>query len=324
MARIKVGIFRGGPSGEYEVSLKTGGGIISALLQSFPLKYQLRDVFISRDGEWHMNGLPSTPQQILKDIDVAFNALHGSYGEDGQIQQIFDSFRIPYTGSGVTSSLLAMDKSMSKKVFSQAGILVPRGIIVSNDVSPKEAALEVLKTLGPSWVVKPTSSGSSLGVSVVNGFNDLVSAIALAFEYSPKILVEEYIVGREATCGIVEKFRGKEHYSLPVIEIVPPSNSLFFDYPSKYSGKSAEICPSGFKRSVKNEIEYLATLAHRTLNCRHYSRSDFIVSKKGIYLLETNTLPGLTSESLLPKSLEAVGLSLPNFIDHLITIALLQ
>jgi len=109
-----------------------------------------------------------------------------------------------------------------------------------------------------------------------------------------------------------------------VVEIVSPPNSLFFDYPSKYSGKSAEICPSGFKRGVKSEIESLAILAHQTLNCRHYSRSDFIVSKKGIYLLETNTLPGLTAESLLPKSLEAVGLSFPNFIDHLITIALKQ
>ena len=324
MARIKVGIFRGGPSGEYEVSLKTGGSIISALLQSFPLKYQLRDIFISKSGEWHLNGLPTTPQGVFKDIDIAFNALHGSYGEDGKIQQIFDSFRTPYTGSGVTSSLLAMDKSMSKKVFSRAGILVPRGIVISNDISPKEAALEVLRTLGPSWVIKPTSSGSSLGVSVVNGFNDLVSSIAIAFEYSPKILVEEYIVGREATCGIVEKFRGREHYALPVVEIIPPPSNLFFDYPSKYSGKSAEICPSGFKNDIKKEIESLATLAHQTLNCRHYSRSDFIISKKGIYLLETNTLPGLTAESLLPKSLEAVGLSFPNFIDHLITIALKQ
>ncbi|MCR4284332.1 MAG: D-alanine--D-alanine ligase [Parcubacteria group bacterium] len=322
MGRIKVGIFRGGPSGEYEVSLKTGGSIISALLQYFPLKYQIKDILITKDGTWHINGLPASPQEVFKNIDVAFNALHGSYGEDGKIQQIFDSFRTPYTGSGVAASLFAMDKAMSKKLFSDVGIMVPRGIVISNEVTPKEAALSVLKVLGPSWVVKPASSGSSLGVSVANGFNDLVSSISLAFEYSSKILVEEYIVGKEATCGIVEGFRGREHYSLPVVEIVPPNNRLFFDYNSKYSGKSAEICPAGFKNDIKKKIEGLASLAHKTLNCRHYSRSDFIVSKNGIYLLETNTLPGLTAESLLPKSLEAVGLSLPNFADHIITIAL--
>lgn len=322
MARIKVGIFRGGPSGEYDVSLKTGGNIISLILQHFPLKYHVRDIFISRDMEWHMNGLPTSPQKVFKDIDVAFNALHGSYGEDGKIQQIFDSFNIPYTGSGVTASLFAMDKTMSKKVFSGAGLLVPRGITLSSQLSPKEAAREVLKVLGPSWVVKPASSGSSLGVSVANGFNDLISSIAIAFEYSPSVLVEEYLGGREVTCGVIENFRGSEHYSLPVVEIIPPSGNSFFDYSSKYSGKSTEICPANFKNDIKKEIERLAILAHRTLNCRHYSRSDFIVSKRGIYLLETNTLPGLTSESLLPKSLEAIGLSLPNFIDHLIVNAL--
>ncbi len=322
MPRIRVGVFRGGPSGEYEVSLKTGGSVISVILKHFPEKYQVRDIFISRDKVWHMDGLPATSRQVFKDIDVAFNALHGVYGEDGKIQQIFDNFKIPYTGSGVASSLLAMDKSLSKETFSRAGLKIPRGIVLSGDKSPRESAIEVLNAIGPSWVVKPASLGSSLGVSIADNFKDLVSSISSAFEYSQKILVEEHIRGREATCGIVENFRGKEYYSLPVVEIIPANGHFFFDYSAKYGGKATEICPSGFNRSIKEEVERLSILAHRTLNCSHYSRSDFIVSDKGIYILETNTLPGLTAESLLPKSLEAIGLSMPNFIDHLITSAL--
>jgi len=302
--------------------LKTGGSVLSAILGHFPDKYKAKDVLITKGGEWHIDGLPSSPRKVFKEIDIAFNALHGSYGEDGKVQQIFDSFKVPYTGSGVASSLIAIDKSLSKKAFALAGIKVPRGVVVTNDKSPRESAFEILRAVGPSWVIKPTSLGSSLGVSVADNFRDLVSSISVAFEYSPKVLVEEHIRGREATCGIVENFRGKEHYSLPVVEIVPTHNKLFFDYSSKYGGEVAEICPSGFKRSIKEEIERLSALAHKTLACRHYSRSDFIVSDKGIYMLETNTLPGLTAESLLPKSLEAIGSSLPSFIDHIIESAI--
>lgn len=322
MSRIRVGVFRGGPSREYDVSLRTGGNVISSILQSFPDKYQIKDIFITKNGEWHMDGLPVSQSKVFNNIDVAFNALHGSFGEDGKIQQIFDNFNIPYTGSGVAASILGIDKVLSKKVFTSAGIIVPRGVSVSNNQSARDAAYEVLRVMGPSWVIKPSSSGSSLGVSIANGFNDLIFAISDAFQHGPKILVEEHIVGREATCGVVEKLRGKDYYSLPVVEIAPPSGSYFFDNSSKYNGKAVEICPSGFSRNIKEEIERIAILAHKTLNCRHYSRSDFIVSEKGIYLLETNTLPGLSTESLLPKSLESVGISLPYFLDHLIMIAL--
>ncbi len=317
-----MGIFRGGPSPEHEVSLKTGGNVISAILQSFPDKYQIKDIFITKNGEWYMDGLLVSRSKVFTNIDVAFNALHGNFGEDGKIQQIFDSFNIPYASSGVAASLLGMDKVLSKKVFAGAGIKVPRGVSVSDNQSAKDAALEVLRVLGPSWVVKPSSSGSSLGVSVANGFNELVSAISGAFQYGQKVLIEERVVGREATCGVVEKFRGRDYYSSPVVEIIFPVEKCFFDTSFKYNGKATEICPSGFSRKVKEEIERIAVLAHKTLNCKYYSRSDFIVSEKGIYLLEINTLPGLTTESLLPKSLEAIGVSLPHFLDHLITLAL--
>ena len=171
-------------------------------------------------------------------------------------------------------------------------------------------------------VVKPIRGGSSVGVSITNSYEELRDGIMHAFKYSPKVLVEEYIRGREATCGVLEDFRGESLYALPPVEITPPDGSPFFDYEAKYSGESKEICPSTFTDEVKAKLEHLAREIHKKLELRHYSRSDFIVSPRGIYFLEVNTLPGLTSESLLPKSMEVVGCSFPQFIEHVIRLAL--
>ena len=174
----------------------------------------------------------------------------------------------------------------------------------------------------PPWVIKYPSGGSSVGVFVARNFEDLEGVLEKAVSFSPKILVEEYIMGREATCGVIDEFRNQKHYALPVIEIIPPVKSDFFSYDAKYGGETQELCPANFDMAVKKEIEKLAVLAHNSIGARHYSRSDFIVSKKGIYILEINTLPGLTAESLLPKALNAVGSSHKELLEHLITLAL--
>jgi D-alanine-D-alanine ligase len=146
--------------------------------------------------------------------------------------------------------------------------------------------------------------------------------VARAFQVSPVVMIEEFIKGREATCGVIDNFRGKKTYSLLPVEILKAQNSRFFDYNAKYSGQSREICPGNFTEEEKEGIQAISILAHEVLGLSHYSRSDMIIHpKKGIYLLETNTLPGLTSESLFPRSLEAVGCNLPHFLDHLITLA---
>jgi D-alanine--D-alanine ligase len=324
MPKIRVGVLRGGPSSEYDVSLKTG----SAVLKNLPSKYKAMDILLSKDGVWHLNGFSSYPGKIFQNVDVVFNCLHGEFGEDGKVQQIFESFNVPYTGSGIFSSSLGMNKILSKQSFKRAGIRVPKGIVLSDDGDPRRAARRIFQSMSPSWVVKPSSGGSSIGVSVAHNFSDLVSAISKAFEYGQKILVEEHIKGREAACGVVEHFRNQEYYSLPPVEIVPPPLSPFFDYNAKYSGETKELCPSGFDRETKGEIEKIAIKAHKLLGCRHYSRVDFIVSKGSatgevnIYLLELNTLPGLTNESLLPKAVEAIGLSYSQFLDHLIKLTI--
>jgi len=323
MAIIKVGVLRGGPSDEHEVSLKTGEAVLLGLSD----KYKPHDIFLDKKGQWHIDGMPDTIDRVLRFIDVVFNALHGQFGEDGKVQQILEHYKIPYTGSQIISSAMGMNKVLARDAFAKAGLNIPRAIIINGKTTTAgEAAEMIFRTMSPAWVVKPTSSGSSVGVSIVNSYQNLIPAIDEALRYDSKVLVEEYIKGREATCGIIDNFRDEKNYSLPVAEIIPPPEHKFFNYEAKYSGQSREICPGNFDQIIKKEIEEMARQAHNALGCRHYSRSDFIVSdrpgKEKVYLLEINTLPGMTKESLLPKAIEAIGCSYSDFLDHLIQMAL--
>lgn len=319
MNKIRVGVLRGGPSSEYEVSLKTGASV----LKNLPEKYSPIDIFIDKSGVWHIQGIPHEPHNAFKKVDAIFNALHGEYGEDGKVQKILDTFSIPYTGSKTLASAVGMNKALAKNVFKSRGIKTPYFTVESNSQGVDEISLKLFKTFPMPAVVKPIASGSSVGVSIAYDLHGLKEALSKAFEYSNTVLVEEYIKGREATCGVVDRFRGKEIYSLLPIEIIKSDKSEFFDYEAKYCGGSQEICPGNFTQSEKDAIQELAVSAHKALGLRHYSRSDFIISpRRGIYILEVNSLPGLTDESLLPKSLQAVGCSLPDFLDHLITLAI--
>ena len=318
---IKVGVVRGGPSSEYEVSLKTGGEV----LRHLPSKYKGYDVLIAKDGRWHLNGFSKEPARIADKVDVFFNALHGEYGEDGRVQQVFESFNAPYTGSEIIPSVLAMKKHRANELFNRAGMKTPRSLVFKRDdfvfESTEDIASEVFNSILPIWIVKPSSLGSSIGVSICKSFTDLMEGIEKAFSCDSTILVEEFMKGREATCGVLENFRGQNVYAFPPIEIIPPEER-FFDYEAKYDGSTREICPAGFEHSVKREIENLAIRAHQILGCRHYSRTDFIISKRGIYVLEINTLPGLTSQSLLPKAAREAGLQFPDLLDHVLKLAL--
>ncbi|PIR24297.1 D-alanine--D-alanine ligase [Candidatus Campbellbacteria bacterium CG11_big_fil_rev_8_21_14_0_20_44_21] len=315
---IRVGILRGGLSNEFEVSLKTGRSV----LDNLPAVFSAKDILIDKKGNWFLEGRQISLKTLASKVDVFFNCLHGAYGEDGKIQQVLDSLGLSYTGSGAYGSSVAMNKFLAKKTFALNDFNVPEHEVagVSDDLNKK--LKEIFQTRLLPVIVKPVKSGSSLGVSLAYGFDDLQKAFAKAFEHFPEIMVEEYIRGKEATCGVLEDFRGEKLYALPVIEIVKPKSSVFFDYEAKYGGKSEEIVPGRFSSEEKKEIQRLSKLSHQVLGLRHYSRSDFIVSPKKIYILETNTLPGLTPESLYPKSLEAVGSNLREFTEHLVNLAL--
>lgn len=321
---LRVGVLRGGPSNEYEISLNSGAAVLSALKNNFFDRYDAKDIFIDREGVWHVGGVATAPADALRHFDLAFNALHGTFGEDGKIQHFFETHQMPFTGSGSLGSAIGMNKAMAKKLLKQEGINVPYDREIPSDAIRRDV-IAVSRDLFNSFlmpaVVKPAASGSSVGVHVVRYYDDLPEALTDAAQHGDTVLIEEFIPGIEATCGVVEGFRGQELYALPPIEI--RSANGFFDYAAKYAGQSQEIVPATFRDGVKKGIESLAQKIHRVLGLRHYSRSDFIIHpRRGIYVLEVNTLPGLTHESLMPKALRAVGSDTHEFVDHLIQLAL--
>ncbi|OJI09455.1 MAG: D-alanine--D-alanine ligase [Candidatus Vogelbacteria bacterium CG10_big_fil_rev_8_21_14_0_10_49_38] len=324
MAPIRVGILRGGIGSEYEVSLRTGAGVLRHLPGD---KYQPVDILLSRDGAWYAGGLRATPERAVRGVDVIFNALHGEFGEDGQAQQLLDYLFKPYTGSGAVASALGMDKPRAKELFRQAGLRVPNGAVLRRADRPEETdaeavAYDVFKKIPPPWIVKPASGGSSVDLRLARHYPELVAAVAAGLKQNDRILVEEYVRGQEATVGVVDRLRGRDHYPLLPVEIVTLPDKVLFDYEAKYGGQTKEICPGRFRPEDKLELERQAVLIHQQLGLRHYSRSDFIISPRGIYVLEVNTLPGLTEESLVPKALAAAGIAYPQFLDHLVTLAL--
>ncbi|MDD3531075.1 MAG: D-alanine--D-alanine ligase [Candidatus Pacebacteria bacterium] len=314
-----VGVLRGGPSREHEVSLKTGAAILANLPEE---QFGTRDIYIDRQGIWHDRGRPTSPERILRQVDVVLNGLHGEYGEDGEVQKLLERFGVPYTGADSFGSYLAMHKAMAKVHAQKEGLLTPESCYIERAEDVVEAARDIIRSFHQPVVVKPVGWGSSVGVSIVGGHAPVLAAIEKLFaDGAAGVLVEEYIRGKEATVGVVEGLRGEELYVLPIIEIVPPADS-FFSYDAKYSGETREICPGNFSRVATEDLQRAAKMMHRALGLRHYSRSDFIVTPRGIYYLETNTLPGLTKESLLPKSLAAVGVSFRDFLTHLVNLAL--
>ena len=212
MATSLVGVLRGGPSAEYEVSLRTG----QAVLDNLPSAYEGRDILIDKNGVWHWQGLPAYPQELLPRLDVVFNALHGEYGEDGRVQSLLDTLGTPYTGSRTFASAVAMKKAMAKEVLARAGLKTPFGLVVSAENDEAAAARLVFAKVGPPWVVKPADRGSSVGVSLVRHFADLPAAIDRARQVSPQVLAEEYIAGKEITCGVLDEFRGANQVHGPV------------------------------------------------------------------------------------------------------------
>lgn len=313
-----VGVLRGGPSSEHDVSLATGQAILRHLS---PEHFTTRDIYIDKDGVWHEKGIPTSPQRVLPQLDLVIIGLHGLYGEDGTIQRLLELHGVPYTGSDSFASRIAMHKVLTKEKAREAHLLTPKYHYIKEDADIHEATAHVIRTFHQPVVVKPVKNGSSVGVSMVGGYAPVYQAILSAMA-DGGVLVEERVKGREATVGVVEGFRGETLYQLPVIEIIPPEQALFFDSQSKYNGLTREIVPGRFTKLETEELLRQASRMHETLGLRHYSRSDFIVSPNGIYFLETNTLPGLTPESLMPKALHAVGVSFSDFLYHLVSLSL--
>lgn len=291
----KVAVLMGGWSTEREVSLISGASVYNSLEQ---IGYQATLIDVQRD-------LSSLLSQLSPKPDVVFNALHGSFGEDGCIQGLLDILNIPYTHSGLLASALAMDKPMSKKIFEKAGLSVAKHIIISRD--------DVLAGgfMDTPYVIKPTNEGSSVGVHIVKEESDRIKDESGAWQHGEKVMVEAFIEGRELTVSVMGDL------ALAVTEITTEHG--FYNYYAKYEkSESLHIIPANIEKSVYDQAMKMAVIAHRSLGCRGVSRTDFRYDGKTLYILELNTQPGMTPTSLVPEQAAHAGFSFNELVSWMV------
>ena len=307
----KVAVLMGGTSAEREVSLMSGAGVLQALR--------------ARGVDAHAFDPAHTELCELKRAGYArcFIALHGRHGEDGSVQGALELLGIPYTGSGVMASSIAMDKVMTKRVWLAEGLPTPHYVWLAPERQNRETVRTVPDELGLPLIVKPPREGSSIGVTKVQGYSDMQEAVQLSARYDPDVLCEEFIEGEEVTCPVLGK--GMDAVALPVIRIVAPGGA--YDYQNKYFTDDVKYqCPSGLPEAEEREIQRIVLAAYRALGCRGWGRADLMVraSDRKPFLLEMNTSPGMTGHSLVPMSARAAGISYEDLCLRLLAAAALD
>lgn len=298
----RIGVLMGGPSSEREISLKSGRAVFQALTQ-LGLDAVAIDIVTADPGE----NIRLLRAQAIR---TAFIALHGCFGEDGQVQRLLEGMGIPYTGSAPDSHRLALDKTLAREVFMRSGLKVPDCAVVTKGKVPDAAGI---RSLGLPLAVKPATQGSSIGLSVIDTLESLGPALERAFAYDGKVLVEQYIKGRELTVGILG------NAPLPVIEIVPKRR--FFDFEAKYQqGMTEYIIPAETPPETAVRAQRVAQAAHAALGCAGCSRTDIMLAAGTgeLFILEVNTIPGMTSTSLLPKAARMTGIEFPDLCLRLL------
>ncbi len=332
----------GGPSAERDISLVTGKAVCENLDKK---KYEILPIEISKEGKFLFDATRykqlnsarvqksgKTKYQVMdlqnkvaerKKMDVVFNALHGTFGEDGAIQGMLECLGVKYTGSGILASALAMNKDAAAKMYHAHGIPTPPYMTFTKEEwkeNPGGITTEVRNRYGFPVVIKPVNQGSAVGVSIVKAESDLAKAITTTLKQFNWLMAQEFITGKEATCGVLEK-DGKA-FALPPTRIIANANE-FYDYNSKYkAGGSTHVCPADFSADINEAIQDLALKAHMALGCRGMSRTDVMVGHDGqLWVLETNTIPGMTPTSLLPEAAGKAGINFSAMLDLIIKAA---
>jgi D-alanine-D-alanine ligase len=305
--KLTIAMLSGGISSEREVSLNSGSQVLAAL---DPAKYDV----LRYDPKTDLPRLVADAPRI----DAALVILHGPYGEDGTVQGLLDLLGIPYQGSGVLGSAAAMNKIASKRLYRQAGLPTPDYLVARRgqpiDLDAAAARLNL------PLVIKPAAGGSSVGITIVRSRADLAQALEAAFAHDTEVLLEAYVEGIEITGGVI----GNDALeALPLIEIIPERGSRFFDYAAKYTeGGAQEICPARIDADTTARAQQLCVEAHRALFCRGYSRTDLMLRGRELFILETNTIPGMTATSLLPRAARTAGMQFGALLDRLIALSL--
>lgn len=309
MNQDKIVVVMGGTSTEAEVSRRTGTAILNAL----------------KSKGYNAEGMELRPESFAEDIKksgckMVFNGLHGKFGEDGQIQGTLDMMGIPYTGSGLLSAAVTMDKAMSKKVFFGAGISTPASVnYLRSDMEERDLATEIIDRFSLPVVVKAASQGSSIGVVIVEKPEELASALEEAFRYDEEVVVEEFIKGRELTVAVWGNSDSAEAF--PVIEITTVSGR--YDYDSKYTvGASTHIIPAPIGEKTTEAVQELAVETYKACGCRGVARVDIMLSEDNTpYVIEVNSVPGMTETSLVPDAARAMGIEFPELCERILQMA---
>ena len=307
----KVAVLMGGSSAERAISLMSGGGVLAAL------QGQGVDALAFDPAERELGDLKRAG------FDRVFIALHGRHGEDGTVQGALELLGIPYTGSGVLASAMAMDKTMTKRVWLAAGLPTPAFVWLDADQQSRDCLRRVPDELGLPLIVKPPREGSSLGISKVAGYSDMAAAVTLAAGYDHDVLCEAFIAGDEITCPVIGN--GRDALALPVVRIVAPEGK--YDYQNKYfTDATTYLCPSGLSSTEEAEIQRIVVAAYKALGCRGWGRADLMIraTDRLPFLLEMNTSPGMTGHSLVPISARAAGLSYEALCLYLLSTATLD
>jgi len=311
---MRVALLMGGFSSEREVSLRTGRAVAGALKQ---LGHEVIEVDLGDESLAQLVDLKG-------EVDTAWLALHGRGGEDGTVQGALELLGIPYTGSGVMSSAVAMDKNMTKRLLADSGVPVIAGVALTrqdiHQMGVNAAARGSIADLGLPSIVKPNCEGSTVGISVARNLDEMERGLEEALQYDDTIIVEKFIEGRELTVGLV----GAAPVALPVLEVVPKKG--IYDYECKYSkGMTDYIVPADIPGKIALRLQELSIKAHKSLACEGISRVDFILGKSNrIFCLEVNTIPGMTELSLVPMAAAAMDMSFPSLVEMILTTARLK
>lgn len=311
----RVAVLMGGSSAERAVSLMSGTGVLAAL------QSQGVDAHAFDPAERELWALKR------EGFDRVFIALHGRHGEDGTVQGALELMGLPYTGSGVLASSVAMDKVMTKRVWAAEGLPTPRWVWLQAGQQARETLMAVPDDIGLPLIVKPPREGSSIGISKVQGYSQMQDAVALAAQYDADVLCEEFIDGIELTCPVLGE--GATARALPVVRIDAPDGN--YDFQNKYYTDDVVYrVPSGLTASEEAEVQRLTLAAYRTLGCRGWGRADLMLrtdpkhNDRAIFLLEMNTSPGMTGHSLVPISARAAGISYEQLCVQLLAAAALD
>lgn len=312
----RIGILRGGISPEYHFSLKTGANVQRALHDA---GFEAIDMLLDKEGVLHIKGIPSDMEKAQHSVDIIWNALHGTFGEDGQVQRLLEDYGIPYTGSGTLTSAIAFNKDKAKEFARRLGVHTPQSILIMPDgeESVSEITQRIYRTISPPWVIKPLVGGASIRTYFAFTPLELSQFVEESISHQEPFIAEQYIFGREAAVGVINNFRNKHEYALPVVEVVSGARDIL-RHERRASGEYA-IPGMNFKATEREMLTEIAKKLHKEFEANDYSQSEFIVDKNGkIWFIELDTHPHLHDNSPFLTALSSVGATLQEFVKTII------